>query len=842
MKIAYLFLTVGDLNLPKVWSNFFKDENASSYKIYSHSKNSHKINSNSPLFNTQIKNSVNTKWGDSSIVKATLFLLAQALIDNNDMYILLSESTVPFKDHSYIQSYLENGENRIAPIECVHDHKNLYKSSQWFILNKSTVKKLLSVTEEYISDPDLTSSTHLGAPDELYFATILRRLQIPVVEEMTTYYKFTGVDYEETKEKLNQIYDQFKKIRNKMTNSQIKQFKDKHRQIWGRLKDEGKHPITFSTISEDDLKIFTRPNLLFGRKFSANSNIGDYLCHDNNFTGITVTPNHHPYLVIVPTGSDTVQRNFLDREKRCFDLAIVHYGDSTEDEQLFKEQSNYFIKAKGPKWKLIAKALREIPYQQYQLVWMPDDDLEISVTDLNSLFRIVAEKKLQLSQPSLKIPGYDPKELQKVLSLTGKPIDQITLTDLYELRKVEPTYAKTINAIIYRISWYHLLKQGNSVRPTHFVEVQAPMMTPAVINQLWRYINSSIVQAGFGLDDIWNKLIDKKWIVDQISIEHTRDIGYLKYQKYEKGRLNKSDLPNHFKSINKSPDQERTQMLQHFGFVKPYLLIVPTGDNTCFDFSKDRNKQLFDVCIIYYGKSPEYEKKFRDQSKYFFKLRGPKWSLIKQVLEQLHDWKLYKYIWIPDDDLIISTAKINEMYQVAEENKLQLSQPAVSIPGLPWKEAQRVLQLAPKDKLYDHSYLYDLRKEYPEEERVINKILYRVSYPQFIRQSESQIIRSSDHIEIQMPLFSKETLDQLYHIITDKMVQTGFGLDIIWNEKIKDKKVIDYIEVEHTRDIGLMKVQKYKKGKLEFEELPEQYKYSKDNPKVEQNKMVKKYL
>jgi hypothetical protein len=835
MRIAFLFLTIGELNHPKIWKSYFKDADPSSYKIYAHSKNP--PNSNTIL--KQISKTVPTKWGDISLVKATLFLLAEALIDDCDMYILLSESTVPFKSYNYLQNFLSDQKNRMGVIQRVKDHDDLYKSSQWFIFNKETVKNIVSLTSKYIDDPQLSKPSSLGAPDELYFATIVRREGIPVIEEQTTYYKFKGVDYKSAKLKLDNIYEKYRSNREKMTQKEKNNFKKMHNELWENLKDAGKHPISFDNITENDLLIFSRPNLLFGRKFVKKSNIIDYLVKEDKFVGLTGMIKHHPYLVIVPTGSDTVQRNFLDREKRRFDLAIVYYGDNKEDENLFKEQSEYFIKAKGPKWKLVGKALNTIQYQQYQKIWIPDDDLKVDVEDVNLMFDITDKDNLNLSQPSLGIPNYDQKELQKVLKLVGKPIDQITISDLYQLRNNHPKDNKTINKILYRISWYHQLKQGDKIRETHFVEVQSPIMSPEVISILWKYINSDITEAGFGLDDIWNKIIDKKYIIDQITVEHTRDIGYLKYSKFEKGKMNKSDLPNHFKVISKSPDQERVQIMRYFDFLKPYLLIIPTGNNTCFDFSKDRDKQNFDVCIIYYGEGEE--DRFKKQCKYFFKLRGPKWFLIKNILQQI-EWKLYDYIWIPDDDLIVSTEKINEMFQVADENNLKLCQPAVSIPGLPWKDAQEILHLAPKNKLYSSGYLRVLREKYPDKEKIINKILYRVSYPELIRQSESQIIRKTNMIEIQMPLLSKRTLVKLYSVITDPVVQTGFGIDIIWNKWIKDKYVIDYIEVVHTRDIGYMKVIDYQKGKIKFNDLPEQYKHSKNSPKIEQYKLLDKYL
>lgn len=60
--------------------------------------------------------------------------------------------------------------------------------------------------------------------------------------------------------------------------------KKKYNNIWDNLKDLGKHPITFNKITNNQLTIFSRPNLLFGRKFSKDSNIGYYLCKNEKFT------------------------------------------------------------------------------------------------------------------------------------------------------------------------------------------------------------------------------------------------------------------------------------------------------------------------------------------------------------------------------------------------------------------------------------------------------------------------------------------------------------------------------------------------------------------------------
>jgi hypothetical protein len=364
-------------------------------------------------------------------------------------------------------------------------------------------------------------------------------------------------------------------------------------------------------------------------------------------------------------------------------------------------------------------------------------------------------------------------------------------------------------------------------RKTDFIDLEFPLFKISAFNEISKYLNNNIIKYGFGLDTIWNKIIKNKYIINNITIIITQNSPFL------------MALNRDYENITPTYVQEKRELLRYYNFIKKYLTIVPTGDNTYHNFS---NKKLrnFDVAIIYFNDNTKCEKIFREQSEYFFKQKAPKWKLIKQVLPFL-DWQLYDYIWIPDDDLVISIENINKMFEIAEENKLQLCQPAVAIPDMAFDKVQEILKLLPNHNTNSVTPLYDLRKKYPEKETDINKILYRVSYPSLIRKFHKHEIRKADIIEIQMPLFSRQMLKQLYKYITDDIVNTGFGLDILWSKIIKDKYVIDYIEVEHMRDTGFGKYEKYLKGKLDLDQVPEQYRNLDINPKSETNQLLNKF-
>ena len=97
-KIAFLFITIGDVNFPKIWDDYFKDNN-DKYNIYIHPKYPEKVTWNKDKI---IQNLQETSWG--FIVKAYIELFKSALQDkDNYKFITISESCLPIQ--SFDQFY-----------------------------------------------------------------------------------------------------------------------------------------------------------------------------------------------------------------------------------------------------------------------------------------------------------------------------------------------------------------------------------------------------------------------------------------------------------------------------------------------------------------------------------------------------------------------------------------------------------------------------------------------------------------------------------------------------------------------------------------------------------------
>ena len=106
------------------------------------------------------------------------------------------------------------------------------------------------------------------------------------------------------------------------------------------------------------------------------------------------------YLVITPVGShESAHKQWTD-PARNFDLFLVNYSDTAG---LFRDDADRYFEIPGFKLQILAQAIRESLEQvrQYSAVWLPDDDLDISATQVNRLFRVFEDNALDLAQPAV---------------------------------------------------------------------------------------------------------------------------------------------------------------------------------------------------------------------------------------------------------------------------------------------------------------------------------------------------------------------------------------------------------------------------------------------------------
>ena len=105
-KIALCFLTYNNLAQPELWKNFIN----SKYNIYIHNKDEF-----TGVFEQYcINNKVKTKYGNISLVKATLKLFKEAFqTKENKYFVLLSDKCIPLYSVDEMYNNITNLDNNL---------------------------------------------------------------------------------------------------------------------------------------------------------------------------------------------------------------------------------------------------------------------------------------------------------------------------------------------------------------------------------------------------------------------------------------------------------------------------------------------------------------------------------------------------------------------------------------------------------------------------------------------------------------------------------------------------------------------------------------------------------
>ncbi|WP_155993261.1 DUF707 domain-containing protein [Nocardioides sp. URHA0020] len=142
---------------------------------------------------------------------------------------------------------------------------------------------------------------------------------------------------------------------------------------------------------------------------------------------------------------------------------------------------------------------------------------------------------------------------------------------------------------------------------------------------------------------------------------------------------------------------------------------------------------------------------------------GPKWAGVREYLRSWDGWREYDYVWIPDDDIFVTQGTISAMFEVARTVGLDLFAPA----------------------LHEASYFAHFST----------------------MRNTSFFGRWTGFVEIMVPAFSRQALDQLVHTLDLSETGWGWGLDSLWPKLLEYRNVgvIDALPVLHTRPVGRMR-------------------------------------
>ena len=189
-------------------------------------------------------------------------------------------------------------------------------------------------------------------------------------------------------------------------------------------------------------------------------------------------------LVVVRAGDHSLHGSWLaGAAEGAFDLIVSYFGD---DNRRYSDPIENTVRYKGGKWDGIHQLFSEQPglMDDYDYVWLPDDDLEATGEDVAKIFALAHLHRLLVCQPAL-------------------------------------THDSFYSHMVY------LQCQRFDLRFTNAVEIMAPCLAAPVLKLILPFLRQR--RTGFGLDGLWTRLFADNYgrsaILDAVTVRHTRPIG-----------------------------------------------------------------------------------------------------------------------------------------------------------------------------------------------------------------------------------------------------------------------------------------------------------------------------
>ena len=192
--------------------------------------------------------------------------------------------------------------------------------------------------------------------------------------------------------------------------------------------------------------------------------------------------------------------------------------------------------------------------------------------------------------------------------------------------------------------------------------------------------------------------------------------------------------------------------------MNPYLIISPIGNESLHP-EWVKGQANFDLVLIYYGDDDNVAESNLQYTPYVYSAKGEKYHLIKSFIQSNIEFiSNYTHIWIPDNDVSISTENINKLFRTANQYQLSICQPSMD-----------------------------------------GYVSHEITKP-----ISNSILRYTNFVEVLAPLFNLESLLKTYE--TFDLNYSSWGYDYLWAHLLDYPKnkiaIIDDIIMTHTKPVG----------------------------------------
>lgn len=172
--------------------------------------------------------------------------------------------------------------------------------------------------------------------------------------------------------------------------------------------------------------------------------------------------NSQKNLLFSSIGDNFDYTKWNDKNKN-YDIVYVYYGNNNNKFNIYKNNCNFIIKHKGSKFQNLYYFYVNYKFvlNNYDYIFVLDDDILISPNDINTMFHISKKYNLFISGPSFKHSSNN------------------------------------------KISWkININKPNNTLRFTNFVEVNTPLFKKTCLFNYLKYHNNDLL--GWGIDFLYH--------------------------------------------------------------------------------------------------------------------------------------------------------------------------------------------------------------------------------------------------------------------------------------------------------------------------------------------------
>jgi len=265
-KIAFLFLTIGDVNQPDVWTQYLEGAKGK-YSVYIHPKFPEQVKT--PwLRDALISKRVETGWG--YITRAYECLFKEAMKDpNNVKFVTISESCIPLKAFDPFYQYLKKDDVRTSYVKFMrlsqYDRQVRIETQPQFQAIPSFQKHYARMCLSRYHVTKLLASPHLEffhkmhVGDEFFLSSLGIEPHTDFIKPM----EITYDNWEDTKGRVLKLKEENQSLGNSVLE------KDIYRRNKALQEEIGKNPKTYTTITTEEIETALRMESFFWRKFPA---------------------------------------------------------------------------------------------------------------------------------------------------------------------------------------------------------------------------------------------------------------------------------------------------------------------------------------------------------------------------------------------------------------------------------------------------------------------------------------------------------------------------------------------------------------------------------------------